>query len=108
MGTVTSQWLDNLGATLGLRPSWYGASIGQIITDLLPYIFPIAGLILLVYLIYGGFEVMTSAGDPKKLAVGKDKITKAIFGFLIIFAAFWIVQIVARMLGLTDIINIFG
>ena len=48
----------------------------------------------------GGFDYLTSLGDPKKAETGKTKITRAITGFIIIFAAYWITQAVAFMLGL--------
>jgi TRAP-type C4-dicarboxylate transport system permease small subunit len=57
-------------------------------------VFPVAGIILLLYLVWGGFDYLTSMGDPKKAESGKNKITNAILGFVIIFVAFWIVQLV--------------
>lgn len=63
-------------------------------------IFPVAGVILFAYLVWGGFDYLTSMGDPKKAEVGKNKITNAIVGFVIIFVAYWIVQIIDYVLGL--------
>lgn len=79
---------------------WGGKDIGAIISRLLDYVFPLAGLVLLFFLINGGFDLMTSAGDPKKMEVGKEKITAALVGFIIIFTAFWIYQIVKYILGI--------
>lgn len=73
----------------------------------MPYLFGIAGFILLGLLVLGGFEVLVSQGDPKKIALGKDKITNAIVGFLIIFTAYWAVQLIARILNLGPIQEIF-
>jgi len=42
---------------------------------------------------------MTSAGDPKKVQSARDKITGALIGFVIIFVAYWIVQLVSLFLG---------
>lgn len=77
------------------------ANIGAIINDLVPYIFALAGLLLLFILILGGFELMTSAGDPKKMEAAKGKITNAVIGFIIIFVAYWLVQILEVIFGLT-------
>ena len=63
-------------------------------------ILPIAGILLLGYLIWGGFDYLTSMGDPKKAEAGRTKITNAIIGFFIIFTAYWIVQLVAFVFGL--------
>jgi hypothetical protein len=76
------------------------SSLGDIINALLKYLFVFAGLALLAYLIIGGFSLMTSGGDPKKVEAGKGAITNAILGFLIIFAAYWITQIVALVFNL--------
>lgn len=82
--------------------------IADVIVAAIPWIFAFAGLLLLVYLIYGGFHLMTSGGDPKGIAEGKAKVTNAILGFVIVFIAFWLVQIIARVLGLTTVVTIFG
>ncbi|OGM15794.1 hypothetical protein A2V56_01060 [Candidatus Woesebacteria bacterium RBG_19FT_COMBO_42_9] len=83
-------------------------TLGQIISSLIPYIFVIAGLLLLLYLVFGGFGLMTSRGDPKAVAAAKEKITFAVAGFVIIFVSYWIVQIVGQILGIQDILDIFG
>lgn len=73
--------------------------IGGIITASYKYIFGAAGILILIYFLIGGIELMTSAGDPKKVQSARDKITGALIGFVIIFAAFWIVQLVSLFLG---------
>jgi hypothetical protein len=93
---------DELDWEFGRSPS-----IGEIITRVLTYLLPVAGLLLLLYLIYGGFMFMTSGGDPQKASTARGIITTALIGFVIIFIAFWIVQIVARIFGLGDILTIF-
>lgn len=69
-------------------------TLSDLLTRALPLLFPIAGLILFAYLVWGGFDYLTSMGDPKKADAGRSKITSAIIGFIIIFASYWIVQIV--------------
>ena len=91
----------------GALPSFKFTNIGEVISRFLLFAFPAAGMLLLLYLLYGGFRLMTSGGDPKAGEAAKAKITTAVIGFVIIFAAYWIVQIVARVLGLQGITNIF-
>lgn len=81
--------------------------IGNIVSALLPYLFSISGIILLLYLIYGGFQLMLSRGDPKAMQSAQAKITNAIVGFVIIFLAYWLVQLLGKVLGLDKIGNIF-
>jgi len=68
-------------------------------TNILTYIFAIAGLVLFIYLIIGGFGILTSAGSPDKMKAAQGKITSAIVGFVIIFVSFWLVRIIEIMLG---------
>lgn len=81
--------------------------LGDIISPAINYIFVIAGLLLLVYLIYGGFHFMISVGDPKGMQEAQGKITNALAGFLIIFLAYWIVQILSSVLGLQGFRGVF-
>src|SRR3989338_6203895 len=71
-----------------------GKSLSDVVNAALPYIFAVAGALLLGYLIWGGFDYLTAMGDPKRAQAGKGKITNAVIGFFIIFVAFWLVQIV--------------
>lgn len=84
-----------------------GGSIGDIVSELLKYLFPLAGLLLLLYLLFGGFQLMTSGGDPKKMQEAKGKLTNALVGFIIVFIAYWLVQIVGKILGIEIITSIF-
>ena len=79
-------------------------SVSSIINELLPYLLTGAGLILFGMLLWGGFEMMTATTDAKKAEAGKGRITAAIVGFLIIFASYWIAQIIQIIFG----VNILG
>jgi len=74
-------------------------NIGQIVSDLLIYIFPIAGILTFIFLLYGGFHLIIAQGNEEGIREAKAKITNAIIGFLIIFLAYWIVQILEIILG---------
>lgn len=87
--------------------SFNPSSLGEVISRAIPYVFAIAGILLLLYLLYAGFQLMTSAGDTKAVQAAKAKITSALIGFVIIFIAFWLVQIFGQVLGLEPVIEIF-
>ena len=74
-------------------------TLGDIFSALLPYIYGIAGIILLFMLIFGGIGLMTAAGNPDKIKAGRGRITAAIIGFFIIFVSYFIVQLVEIALG---------
>lgn len=75
------------------------SDVGDIVTTLLPYIYVVAGLILLVMLIAGGLTLMTAAGNPDKIKSGYGRITSALVGFLIIFISYIVVQLVEIIFG---------
>jgi len=68
----------------------------DVIGSLLPYIYVVAGLILLLMLISGGITLMTSGGSPEKSKAGYGRITG---GFLIIFISYFVAKIVEVVLG---------
>ncbi len=84
------------------------ASIGAIVSQALTYVFAFAGIGLLLAIIWSGFTLMLSAGDAKKMEAGKSMLTNAVIGFILIFAAFWIVQILGVVFGWPSVLTIFG
>lgn len=83
---------------IGEPGSGYG-SIGEFISAILPNIYVIAGLILFVLFIGGGFVIITSADNPEKKGKGGQAMTAAVIGFIIIFASYWIIQIIEYITG---------
>jgi hypothetical protein len=78
-------------------------TIEGIVSALIPFIYVLAGLALLLMLIVGGFQLMMSAGDPKGVESGRNKVMYALIGFLIIFVSYWLVQILQVVFGLPKI-----
>lgn len=105
LAQITESELKELENKVGLN--FAGGDFGEIISALLPYLFAGAGLLLLLYLIYGGLSLMLSRGDPKAVQSAKGKITSAFIGFIIVFASYWIVQIVGKILGIDAVTNTF-
>lgn len=103
---------DTNGPAMGIQSpegfAFGGAGLGEIVGKSLGYVFAAAGIGLLLMIISSGFSLMTSAGDPKKAAAGKSRLTNAIVGFILIFSAFWIVQILGVVLGWDSIGTTFG
>ena len=86
----------------GLKPEFTSGAEGvyPIISVFLKYLYVFGGLLLLFYLIYGGFHMMVAARDEKALVEAKGKITNALTGFLLLFLSYWIVQIAEYILGI--------
>lgn len=81
-------------------------SIGSLVSVILPNLYILAGLILFALLIFGGLSLIMGAGNdnPQQAAKGKQAVTAAFVGFLIIFASYWIIQIIEKITGL-NILN---
>lgn len=77
----------------------FGGGIRGFISQILPNIFVFAGLILLGLLIMGGIRLISSAGNPEAQQKSKGMVTQAVIGFIIIFTAFWIIQIIQVITG---------
>lgn len=76
------------------------SSLGAIISSFLPYVLGIAGLLLLLFLIMAGFQYLTSGGDPKATQSAQSKMTSAVVGFVLLFVAYWLFQIIGILLGI--------
>jgi len=84
-----------------LAPSQSITSISILVSVLLKNALTIAGVVCLFLLILGGFSFIVSAGgDAKAKEKGKNTITSAVIGFVLIFAAYWIIQIVQILTGI--------
>ena len=81
-------------------------TFGDIITNLLKNIYVLAGIVLFILLIVGGLSFIMGAGEenPEKAKKGKQAITAALIGFVIIFCSYWIIRIIEIITGM----NIFN
>lgn len=75
---------------------------------LITYFIFFAGAALLIYSVFSGFQFLMSRGDPKAVQQAKGKITNALIGFIIVFTAYWIVQIMSYILSLESIRAVFS
>lgn len=82
--------------------------LGSILSDAMEFVFIFAGVGLFLMLLAAGFAFLTSAGDPKKLSQAQGRLTNALLGFVIIFAAYWMVKIFGTIFGLDSVKDIFG
>ncbi len=81
--------LDAIRAAGGLRFT----TLPNLISSIVTIILPLAGIILLGVIIFAGFQMLTGASDPKKVDSAKNMLTTALMGFGILFASYWIAQI---------------
>lgn len=77
-------------------------SLGGLISAILPNVYVLAGLILLFFLIFGGLTVILGAGkgNQENVEKGKKVLTSVLIGFLVVFASYWIIQILEILTGI--------
>jgi hypothetical protein len=92
----------NIGEIFGSR---FGQDLGvsDLVSIILSNAMVIAGILMFILILVGGFGIITSAGsdNPEGAAKGKKAVTAAVIGFIIIFAAYWIIKIIETLTGLS-------
>jgi len=93
---------------VGLAPSTKYAETegGLFISNIAQAIGVIAGVILLVYLLYGGLRYVTAGGDEKNLKEAQKTINNAIMGIIIVAIAFFLTALFGGILGFDDIFKL--
>lgn len=61
---------------------------------------PLSVICVVLLLVYGGFMLMSSKGDPDKLQEAKQVITNAIIGFVVVLLCVAILLLISNTLGL--------
>lgn len=76
-------------------------SFGELLSVFLPNVYILAGVVLFILLLAGGFTYILNAGKGEKegTAKGGKMITAAITGFVIIIGSYWIIQIIRTVTG---------
>ncbi len=96
-----------LGTNLD-QPTGFAPDMGTLINAVLTFVMVVAALLVLLYLIWGGIEWITSGGDKSKTENARNKITAAVIGIVILAAAFAIFQLVITFLGFGSINDVFN
>lgn len=61
----------------------------------------IAGLFMLLYLLWGAFDWISSGGEKEKITKAQNKITNAVIGIVLVFVVLTVFNLVAgTMLGI--------
>lgn len=95
----------DIGSTFS-SPFGQEKGIGSLVSVIISNALVIAGIILVFFFVFGGISMIAGAGqdNPEKAAKGKQAATSALLGFIIIFAAYWIIRIIESITGL-NILN---
>jgi len=82
------------------QPAQSFDTIGSFVSVIVKNAFMLAGVIAFVLLVLGGFGIIVGAGgDPKQMEKGKQTVTGAVIGLLVVIGSFWIVQLIQYLTG---------
>ncbi len=78
-----------------------GKNLGDLVSLGLQISFVLAGLLVLFFIVFAGFQIVAGAGqnNPEAAKKGKEAATAAVLGFVIIFVAYWIIRIIEVISG---------
>lgn len=74
------------------------SSVPQLIGNIIKILLGIAGAIAVLFVLIGGFQYMTSAGNEKQAEGGKTNIFNALIGIVIIILSYVIVNVVVDLI----------
>lgn len=78
------------------------STLSGIINIIVSFIYPLATILLFIYLVWGGFDFLLGRGNPEKVKLGQAKITAALVGFILLMASYIIVKLIISVFGLPD------
>ena len=78
-------------------------SVGDVVNRISSFLIPLAAIILVFVLMWGGYDFITSQGSPEKLKAGKAKITAGIIGFILLVFSYFITNLLATIFGFKGI-----
>ena len=78
-----------------------GNSAGTLIANAITAVLVIAAVIALVFLVWGGIKWILSGGDKAKVEAARGTIIAAIIGLVITFLAYFILNLVLGLFGLS-------
>ncbi len=99
--TVTTQFGD-AGATANVGIAWTGTAQGgwliTVIKSFINWMLGILSLIAMVVLLYGGFSMVTAAGDDTKYKKGFKILQQAAIGLVFIGVSWLVVSVIFWLL----------
>lgn len=69
-------------------------SPAELVKDLMKFVVGIGGGLAFLMMLLGAFQMLTSAGNPETLNAGKDRLTSAVIGLLLVIFSILLLQII--------------
>jgi len=85
----------------------YSSNFSYLVSSLMSFIMAVAALAVLIFLLLGAIEWITSAGDKNKLESARNKMMHAALGIIILSATTAIFMVIQQFVGIR-VINFLG
>ncbi|PIR59369.1 MAG: hypothetical protein COU69_00670 [Candidatus Pacebacteria bacterium CG10_big_fil_rev_8_21_14_0_10_56_10] len=82
-----------------------GEGFGNYLSSIVGAVMLIATLLVLLYLLWAGFDWISSSGDSGKVKSARDRLTQSLIGLLILASVFAFYVAILQFLGI-DSINV--
>lgn len=92
---------DFLLNSQGERVSDRYLSASDLVNVVVRYLFIAGGVVFFALIIYSGYKLVFMSDKQKALSSVKQYLTTGVIGLVIMLAAYWIVQIIETITGLT-------
>ena len=76
-----------------------GENLLQVVRNFVNWMLGILGMITLIILLYGGFQMVTAAGDEEKYGAGFKILKQAGIGLVFIGLAWFVISIIFFLIG---------
>lgn len=82
-----------------------GNTFNEIVSNIVGILTLVAGIYFFFVLIIGALKWISSNGNKGKIEEAKQTLTTGLIGITVVVAAIFLVEVVGRILGFTNILN---
>ena len=99
---IHKAYAASLGQTLQseLDTTTQSSGTEELINNIMSFAVPLSVVCVVVLVVYAGYLLMSSQGNPDKLQEGKEVITNALIGFAIVLLSVAILFLLSNTLGI--------
>jgi len=85
----------DIGGRFG-SPFGQSATLGDLVSLIVRLGFVVSGVLILFFIVFAGFSIIAGAGqnNPEAAKKGQQAASAAAIGFVVVFAAYWIVRLI--------------
>lgn len=107
VGSIITSFLiptQALADTISITPPAQGyKSLEGFVTNVITIAFTVALLLVLVMLIWGAFEWISSGGDKETVGKARGRIINALIGLAVLAIAFALTKVAGQFIGFPDL-----